>query len=81
MEVEAVVALLGQNQFDLIRVEAAVIGLLQQAADSGCDALLHGVALAVGELPRHQHVAVRVEQLIGLIERDGGGVVLLLAAI
>jgi hypothetical protein len=81
LEVEAVVAFLGQDQFDLVRIEAAVVGLSEQAARAPDHAGLHVPPFAFGELPRHQHVAVGIEQLVGLVEVDGRGVVLLLAPV
>gem|GEM_PF-4336586 len=81
VEVEPVVGLPRQDQLDLLRVDACVIGLSKQAVDAFHHPLLQDFPLFRRICPRHQQVAVRAERLIVLFKREKPRAVLLLAPI
>ena len=53
MQVEAVVAVLGQDEIDIILVDAGVVGLLHQIAHAVDELALEALTIAVAVLARH----------------------------
>ncbi len=81
VEIETVVTFAGQDDLDVVGIDALVVGSLQEAFDALEDAMLQCPSLVLREAARHQEIAIGRKRLVRLFEIEQHREILLLTPI